>query len=238
MAMESENTKRLFEAINQLSKVPNNKEHKVNIKGKWYSTVKTRLQIFRDHFGADASFISTVEFKDPIFFKDEILFPGSVIARTELWLKKDLMTVGIAEELRNSNNVNKTSATENAMTSSLGICLARLGLEGGEFASADEMQAVSRNGEAVDDSNKVLGATNKSENYPPVSDRDELVALIKKQTQLGGLDFIYTQNKDAIENDKVLAIAFNEKEEQLQSNRPDIADSIELPKKEEGFMSW
>jgi len=238
MAMESENTKRLFEAIGRLSKVPNDKEHKVPIKGKWYSTVKTRLQIFREHFGADASFISTVEFKDPIFFKDEIIFPGSVIARTELWLKKDLMTVGIAEELRNSNNVNKTSATENAMTSSLGICLARLGLEGGEFASADEMQTANRNGQAVDDSSKMLGATDKSEDLSPHNNRDELVALINKQTQLGGLDFIYTQNQNAIENDKVLGLAFNKKEEQLQSNRPDVADSIELPKKEEGFMSW
>lgn len=234
MAMESENTKRLAEATHKLSKL--DPKLKVKVKGKFYAPVKERLRVFREHFGADASFISTVEFKDPIFFKDKIIFPGSVIARTELWIKKDLMTVGIAEELRNSSPVNTTSATENAMTSSLGICLARLGLEGGEFASADEMQTVSRNGEAVDDSNKVLGATNKSD--LSVSDRDELVALINKQTQLGGLDFIYTQNKDAIENDKVLAIAFNEKEEQLQSNRPDIADSIELPKKEEGFMSW
>ena len=236
MAMESENTKRLAEATYKLSNL--DPRLKVNVKGKSYAPVKERLRVFREHFGADASFISTVEFKDPIFFKDEIIFPGSVVARTELWIKKDLMTVGIAEELRNSSPVNKTSATENAMTSSLGICLARLGLEGGEFASADEMQTANRNGQAVDDSSKMLGATNKSDDLSPHNNREELVALINKQTQLGGLDFIYTQNQNDINNDKVLLEAFNNKEKQLQSNRPDVADSIDLPIRKEGFMSW
>ena len=38
-----------------------------------------------------------------------------------------------------SSFVNKTSALENAATSSLGRCLASFGLHGTEFASADEL---------------------------------------------------------------------------------------------------
>ena len=48
-------------------------------------------------------------------------------------------SVGHARESFNSSFINKTSAVENAFTSSLGRCLAAFGLHGSEFASAEEV---------------------------------------------------------------------------------------------------
>ena len=51
---------------------------------------------------------------------------------------------GMAEEYRDEGYVNKTSALENAETSAIGRALASLGLHGGEYASANELDAVDR----------------------------------------------------------------------------------------------
>lgn len=49
---------------------------------------------------------------------------------------------GFAEEIRGDGNVNKTSALENCETSAVGRALASIGLAGGEYASANEMDGV------------------------------------------------------------------------------------------------
>jgi hypothetical protein len=56
---------------------------------------------------------------------------------------------GMAEEIRGQGNVNKTSALENCETSAIGRALASLGLAGGEYASANEMDGVGRKEEAI-----------------------------------------------------------------------------------------
>jgi hypothetical protein len=55
----------------------------------------------------------------------------------------------MAEEIRGQGNVNKTSALENCETSAIGRALASLGLAGGEYASANEMDGVGRKEEAI-----------------------------------------------------------------------------------------
>tara|TARA_R110002110_G_scaffold119522_1_gene294086 strand:- start:273 stop:974 length:702 start_codon:yes stop_codon:yes gene_type:complete len=55
-----------------------------------------------------------------------------------------ILASGMAEEIRGKGLVNTTSALENAETSSIGRALASLGLHGGEYASANEMDAVVR----------------------------------------------------------------------------------------------
>jgi len=64
---------------------------------------------------------------------------------------KDGITVGsgMAEEIRGQGHVNTTSALENAETSAIGRALASLGLSGGEYASANEMDAVPRKAENI-----------------------------------------------------------------------------------------
>ena len=56
---------------------------------------------------------------------------------------------GHAEELRGSTNVNKTSALENCETGAIGRALASISISGSEYASANEMEAVSRKEEAL-----------------------------------------------------------------------------------------
>ena len=56
---------------------------------------------------------------------------------------------GMAEEIRGQGMVNTTSALENAETSAIGRALASLGLAGGEYASANELDAVERKAEAL-----------------------------------------------------------------------------------------
>ena len=51
---------------------------------------------------------------------------------------------GLAEEVRGSSNVNKTSAIENGETSAIGRALASCGLHGGEYASIQELDKVKR----------------------------------------------------------------------------------------------
>ena len=238
MATENADNIKLREAIEELSKVPNDKEHKVPIHKKWYATVNTRNHIFRKHFGTDASYVSRVEFRDPIFHNDKMIFAGSVVATTELWIKKNMIAVGIAEEIRNSSPVNKTSATENAMTSSLGICLARAGLDGGEFASADEMQIAARNGLAIDELSNSSSAKDTSQEknnqveYPP-KDFDEndsvevslsafttISGKIDNAKDLGRLRSIYTEHRKEIEGNEQLQEAYQKKDQMISRNKP------------------
>jgi hypothetical protein len=238
MATETNDNLKLREAIEELSKIPNDKEHKVAIHKKWYATVNTRNHIFRKYFGTDASYVSRVEFRDPIFHQDKMIFAGSVVATTELWIKKNMIAVGIAEEIRNSSPVNKTSATENAMTSSLGICLARAGLDGGEFASADEMQIATRNGLAVDEL-KNSSATDTLEKddkhiFPPYEKRSNIdsspevsesefvriSAALDGTKHLGQLSNVYTKEQIPIDNNEQLKKIYENKLSLFTRNKP------------------
>jgi len=241
MAVETEDNKRLREATTELSGLDNSLKVKV-MGGKMYAPVKDRNRIFRKWFGTDASYISKVEYKDQIVYKQQVkkiidgkekivteekYFPPSVTATTEIWIKKNMVSIGIAEEFRNSSLVNKTSATENAMTSSLGIALARLGLEGGEFASAEEMQIASHNGKAVDGLNNVRDDTSQKndslkESFSPnkIQDSSSVEISIKQAKHLGQLQAVFTKNKDTIVTSNELQSLYQKKEEQLNTNKP------------------
>ena len=103
--------------------------------GKQYTMVQERVVAFRTHFGLEYG-IGTILLKDDgktIQVQANITDPnGNVIGS------------GLAEEVRGSNPVNKVSALENTETSAIGRALANLGLHGGEYASANEMDKVKR----------------------------------------------------------------------------------------------
>ena len=114
----------------------------VNIKGKQYSTVAERHRFLLKYF-------PETRIDEQIFFQDE----KRVITKTTLYIGETPYATGHAEEKRDSSFINKTSALENCLSSSLGRCLAAFGLHGSEFASAEELANAlkqQRNGQAND----------------------------------------------------------------------------------------
>jgi len=99
-----------------------------NIKGKQYSTVAERHRFLLKYF-------PETRIDEQIFFQDE----KRVITKTTLYIGETPYATGHAEEKRDSSFINKTSALENCLSSSLGRCLAAFGLHGSEFASAEEL---------------------------------------------------------------------------------------------------
>lgn len=102
----------------------------VSIHGKEYRTVALRISDFRGHIDYLNWCIETE------ILNASDLVQVKAIIRNE---KGEIKATGLAEEVRGSTNINKTSALENCETSAVGRALAFLGLAGTEIASADEV---------------------------------------------------------------------------------------------------
>ena len=134
------NLNKTMDAINEL-----NKTHGVKQRGgKMYTQVVHRMEAFRSHHGTEYGVHTQILVDD-----------GQRVVIKAIITNNDGHTVGsgMAEEIRGQGHVNTTSALENAETSAVGRALASLGLAGGEYASANEMDAVSRKSDAIE-SNK------------------------------------------------------------------------------------
>jgi len=123
------------------------KSHGVKQKGgKLYTQVVHRMEAFRRIHGTDFGLDTEILVND-----------GKRVVIKAIITDKDGRSVGagMAEEIRGQGMVNTTSALENAETSAIGRALASLGLAGGEYASANELDAVGRKEEALkEESNK------------------------------------------------------------------------------------
>ena len=141
------NLNKTMDAINEL-----NKTHGVKQRGgKMYTQVVHRMEAFRRHHGTEYGVDTQILVDD-----------GQRVVIKAIITNNDGHTVGSgkAEEIRGQGHVNTTSALENAETSAVGRALASLGLAGGEYASANEMDAVSRKSDAI--------TSNKAEPVPVV----------------------------------------------------------------------
>jgi len=137
---------KLIDVINEIANLPN--EDKVNIRGKFYTTVDTRLQCFRKVFGSDAKVTTDIIIND----LERVVVKATVsIYQDGVW--RDIGN-DFAEEFRNQGPVNKTSALENCTTSAIGRALANCGLGGGEYASAFEVDNAINNKEHAPDLSK------------------------------------------------------------------------------------
>lgn len=121
-------------------------EDGIKIGAKRYTTVATRVEVFRKHFGAfgkigteqiraDDEVVQMKAYIDvPI---DAVRYVGDKEVHHIEW---HTIAEGDAEERRNASQINRTSAVENCATSAIGRALAALGIHGGEFASANEVE--------------------------------------------------------------------------------------------------
>ena len=126
----------LSPAIEDLQKM--HEIHGVQMRGgKKYTMVKDRVEIFRKHFGHRYGIETSIEYADDTYVRMKAII-------RDLLTDNLIVGCGHAEELRGSTNVNKTSALENAETGAIGRALASIGLAGGEYASANELDAVER----------------------------------------------------------------------------------------------
>lgn len=104
----------------------------INIRGKQYQTVAYRVHEFRKLCSISDGWsirtrIHTIT-EDVVVMVAEIVDPADRVVAT-----------GIAEEVRSSSNINKTSAVENGETSAIGRALAAAGFGGERYSTADEI---------------------------------------------------------------------------------------------------
>ena len=108
--------------------------------GKKYTQVVHRMESFRKHFGFDYGVLTEIVTADAT---------RVVMKATITDLDGRVIGSGYAEEIRSQGPVNRTSAIENCETSAVGRALASLGLSGGEYASANELDGVERKTNAM-----------------------------------------------------------------------------------------
>ncbi len=154
---------KLIEAMKKVNDL--NKSHGVTQRGgKKYTEVSTRIEAFRMAFGVELGIDSDVVVDDGKRVVVKAIITDS---------SNRILGSGMAEEIRGSSNVNKTSALENCETSAIGRALASLGLHGGTYASANEMAAVVRKEQAQRQQAAAPEPERDAMGLPPVEDAHE-----------------------------------------------------------------
>lgn len=102
----------------------------VTIHGKEYKTVALRVGEFRSEHPEWGIITDIVESGD-----DRVVMRAAILNQDSR-----VIGTGYAEEVRNSTQINRTSALENCETSAIGRALAACGYGGTEYASANEVQ--------------------------------------------------------------------------------------------------
>mgnify|MGYP003677611963 FL=1 len=125
----------------------------VNIHGKEYRTVAERIVLLHEKLEGDCSVTTEIVSIDD----DKVIMKSTITHGELIW-------TGHALEVFGSSMINKTSALENAETSSLGRALAFAGLGGEEIASADEVA----NAIAQQNNSSASNGVSKTTNTPTV----------------------------------------------------------------------
>jgi hypothetical protein len=118
-----------------------NKSHGVTQRGgKQYTEVAKRVEAFRMVFGGEYGIDTDIIHND-----------GQTVVVKATVKDKDGFIVGsgLAEEIRGSSQITRTSAVEVCETSAIGRALASMGMHGGQYASANEMDGVKRKEAAI-----------------------------------------------------------------------------------------
>lgn len=158
--MNTETTTPLQAAMSTLSKMP-----KIDIKGKQYASVASRVEAFRTHF--ETATIETIIICDDT---------QRVVIQARISINNNIIATGYAEEIRGEGWINSTSAIENCETSAIGRALSAFGLSGSEYASANEVtNAISQQQQ----NHKSANNTNQPQqnpSYPPNNQKQDYQA--------------------------------------------------------------
>ena len=153
----------LQKAIAELKNSPT-----VDIKGKSYTQVSTRINLFRKYFPM-ASIETLITYNDDI----------RVINQTKISLNDKVIATGYAEEVRGDGNyINQTSAVENCETSSIGRALSNLGLGGSEYASSFEVTS------AIAKQEQIKQTTNQQNYKPQYQNQNDFSTLVNAGLQV------------------------------------------------------
>lgn len=132
---------RFKEAISKMNDIRSEKG--VDINGKKYSMVKDRIETFRSMF-PDYGIDTNVEYRFG-FERGSVIVAAAKVIHIATG---HIVASGHAMNFFGSDDVNTSSVVEVTETNAIGRALACFGLAGGEFASAQEMEALpaKRNG--------------------------------------------------------------------------------------------
>ena len=137
--------------------------------GKKYLQVKDRVSIFRKRFGLDYGINTEIIDND----ERHIIIKATITNKDQ-----HIVGSGYAEEFK-GKGVNFASAIENGETSAIGRALSSLGLHGGEYASANEIEAVPRKEKALQQKQKQVDDKVQQPAEEPIS----IVKFINKITE-------------------------------------------------------
>ena len=196
------------------------KSHGVKQKGgKLYTQVVHRMEAFRRIHGTDFGVDTQILVND-----------GTKVVVKAIITDKDGRVIGsgMAEEIRGQGMVNTTSALENAETSAIGRALSSLGLAGGEYASANEMDAVIRKTDAIEQQKVVVKPVEEAPKPKPLIEQPTITTeerREKHQDKIADFDHWCGQKKVVQE----LHAYFNESKvtlEEIKKHNPDIFSKI------------
>ena len=186
--------------------------HSLNLRGNDYTQVQQRLEAFRKHAGTSYTLDSDILINDG----KTILIKASIVDK-----EGRVIATGLAEELRGSSNVNKTSAIENCETSAWGRALANLGLHGGKMASVEEITIAQNKDKQIDADAEAAEkahdeAVREEQNKEPIEIKykEEIMTALKNCKEVWQCDKVV---KEHFEKFKLIRKYSQEMAEELQA---------------------
>lgn len=148
-----------------MQKVAELNENGMKLGNKRYTTVAVRVETFRKVFGMRGRIRTEMLHADA----------ETVVMQAHIEFLHDGQwheyANGYAEEKRGSSQVNRTSAVENCESSAVGRALANMGLHGGEYASANEVEnAIHQQGQPDKKPARVALVSDKTDDRPVYPD--------------------------------------------------------------------